>query len=102
MIFADLGERNFVLIVYAVLANFPESNGCDGVDPYVKLSSFYNAITHLNHGLFFFVTNLAFPANTDNHMSRFHDWHEVDFELEYIVHFLNELFPILKGEAYHF
>lgn len=102
VIFADIVQGNFVLIVYAVLANLPESNGCDCVDSYVKLSSLDNTITHLDHGFFFLVTNLAFPANTDNHVPRLHDRHEVDFELEYIVHFLNELFPILKREAYHF
>jgi len=85
-----------------VLAYLPESNSRDRINSHVKLSSLDNTVTHLNHRPFLLVTNLAFPANADNDMFRFHDRHEINFEFEDIVHFLNELFPIFEGEVGRF
>lgn len=101
VVLADLIQRDLVLVQQTVLADLPEGNRSNRVDPHIQLRCLHDPLTHLNHGTFFFHSDLALPADPDDHMLGFHDRHEVYLELDGLVHLLDQFFPVLESEVDH-
>lgn len=102
VVLAYLVEDDTVLIVDTVLADLPESDSCDGIDTHIEFCGLDDSVCHLDHGLLFLVADLTLTTDSDNHMTRLHDGHEIDLEFEYIVHFLDEFLPISQGKSNYF
>lgn len=101
VVLADLSQHDLILVEQAVLADLPEGNRSDRIYPHIQLRCLDYPLTHLNHRTFFIHSDLALPADPDDHMLGFHDRHEVYLELDGLIHLLDELLPVLEGEVDH-